>query len=140
MRAAIARPVPVLPEVGSMIVPPGRRRPSRSAASTSRIATRSLIEPPGLKYSSLATTWGLTPAPMRLSRTSGVSPTVSRIESLISALEPVADELIGLTIGNRGLPAGAVVGAAIFWLILIWISHGAVLICRARPLPEPDRG
>ena len=32
MRAAIARPVPVLPEVGSMIVPPGFRRPSASAA------------------------------------------------------------------------------------------------------------
>ena len=83
-----------------MIVPPGRSRPSRSAASTSRIATRSLIEPPGLKYSSFATSCGLTPAPMRLSRTSGVSPTVSRIESLMSAWEPVADELIRLTIGN----------------------------------------
>src|SRR3712207_5201644 len=84
MRAAIANPVPVLPDVGSMIVPPGLRRPSRSAASTRRIATRSLIEPPGLKYSTLATICGTRPAPMRASRTSGVSPTVSRMESLMS--------------------------------------------------------
>ena len=85
MRAAIARPVPVLPEVGSTIVPPGFRRPSASAASTILIATRSLIEPPGLKYSTLATTCGVSPAAMRDRRTSGVSPTVSRIESLMSA-------------------------------------------------------
>ena len=58
---------------------------SRAAASTSRIATRSLIEPPGLNDSSLATIWGVRPAPIRERRTSGVSPTVSRIESLMSA-------------------------------------------------------
>ena len=67
-----------------MIVPPGLSRPSFSAASTSRIATRSLIDPPGLNSSSFATIWGFRPAPMRDSRTSGVSPIVSRIESLIS--------------------------------------------------------
>src|SRR4051812_27266925 len=92
---AITGPVPVLPGVGSMIVPPARRRPSRSAASTSRIATRSLIEPPGLNDSSLATICGRTPAAIRLRRTSGVSPTVSRIESLMSACAPVADVLMG---------------------------------------------
>src|SRR3954454_20763207 len=81
----MARPVPVLPEVGSMIVPPGRSRPSRSAASTMVIATRSLIEPPGLKYSTLPTSCGPQPAAIRLRRTSGVSPTVSSRESLISA-------------------------------------------------------
>ncbi len=48
-RAAIARPVPVLPEVGSTIVPPGLSLPSRSAASISATATRSLIEPPGIE-------------------------------------------------------------------------------------------
>src|SRR4051812_35105442 len=69
-----------------MIVPPTRSRPSRSAASTMRMATRSLIEPPGLKYSTLATICGAHPAPIRLSRTSGVSPTVSSSESLISAV------------------------------------------------------
>src|SRR3954468_16098530 len=85
MRAAIASPVPVLPDVGSTIVPPGLSRPSCSAASTIRIATRSLIEPPGLKYSTLATIAGASPAPILESRTSGVSPTVSRIDSLMSA-------------------------------------------------------
>ena len=48
-----------------MIVPPGLSRPSFSAASIRRIATRSLIEPPGLKSSSLATICGVSPAPMR---------------------------------------------------------------------------
>ena len=83
-----------------MIVPPGRRRPSRSAASTSRIATRSLIEPPGLKTSSLATSSGTRPAPIRLKRTSGVSPMVSRIESLMSAATVGAD---GLGVGMDAL-------------------------------------
>src|SRR4051794_18636235 len=92
----MARPVPVLPEVGSMIVPPGRRRPSRSAASTRRMATRSLIEPPGLKYSTFATSCGVTPAPMRLRRMSGVSPTVSRTESLMSAVSCAVSELVGM--------------------------------------------
>ena len=78
----MARPVPVLPEVGSTIVPPGRSRPSRSAASISATATRSLIDPPGLNVSSLATRRGRSPAPIRDRRTSGVSPIVSRIESL----------------------------------------------------------
>ena len=55
-----------------------------------RIATRSLIDPPGLKYSTFATTCGAQPAAIRLSRTSGVSPTVSRSESLISDVVAVA--------------------------------------------------
>jgi hypothetical protein len=49
------------------------------------IATRSLIEPPGFNDSTFATSCGVNPAPMRLSRTSGVPPMVSRIESLMSA-------------------------------------------------------
>src|SRR3954463_11760625 len=105
MRAAIARPVPVLPEVGSTIVPPGRRRPSASAASTIRIATRSLIEPPGLKYSTLATTCGVSPAAMRDRRTSGVSPTVSRMESLMSAGAAMRPTLSGRA-GSPDLPVG----------------------------------
>src|SRR5215208_5813227 len=109
MRAAIARPVPVLPEVGSMIVPPGFSRPSASAASTILIATRSLIEPPGLKYSTLATTCGFRPAAMRDSRTSGVSPTVSRIESLMSAgaaMRRTIRARSSRTAGGPDLPVG----------------------------------
>src|SRR4051812_28647895 len=98
-----------------MIVPPARRRPSRSAASTIRMATRSLIEPPGLKYSTLATICGAKPAPIRLSRTSGVSPTVSRSESLIS--DVVAVGVMQATLrrrclrrGRRGLVSGLPAG------------------------------
>src|SRR5206468_1072605 len=58
----MASPVPVLPEVGSTIVPPGRSFPSRSAASIRAVATRSLIEPPGLKTSSFAASCGRSPA------------------------------------------------------------------------------
>jgi hypothetical protein len=47
-----------------------------------------------LKYSTFATICGASPAPMRLSRTSGVSPTVSRIESLMSCFDPVAGVLM----------------------------------------------
>src|SRR4051812_33073817 len=46
--------MPVLPDVGSRIVQPGRSRPSFSASSTIRSAGRSLIEPVGLRSSSLA--------------------------------------------------------------------------------------
>src|SRR4051794_3229359 len=81
----MARPVPVLPEVGSTIVPPGRSSPSRSAASIIAIAARSLIEPPGLRASTLATICGVSPAPRRDRRTSGVSPMASMIESRITA-------------------------------------------------------
>ena len=81
----MASPVPVLPDVGSTIVPPGRSLPSRSAASIRRTAMRSLIEPPGLNSSSLATSWDVSPAPMRVRRMTGVSPIVSRIESLMPA-------------------------------------------------------
>ena len=52
--AAIARPTPVLPEVGSTIVPPGFSFPSRSAASIIARPIRSLTEPPGFRYSSFA--------------------------------------------------------------------------------------
>ena len=38
-------------------MPPGRRRPSRSAASTMARATRSLMEPVGFWFSSLTKSW-----------------------------------------------------------------------------------
>src|SRR6476469_1231541 len=91
-----------------MIVPPGRSCPSRSAASTMRIATRSLIDPPGLKYSTFATTCGAHPAAIRLRRTSGVSPTVSRSDSVIS--DVVAERVMKPTIGP--LCSGLVSGLA----------------------------
>src|SRR3954464_6451668 len=82
--ATRARPMPVLPLVGSTIVPPGRSAPPASAASTMRTAIRSFTDPPGLRYSTLASTRGA-PGPRsrvtELSRTSGVLPTRSTTDS-----------------------------------------------------------
>ena len=83
MTAAIARPMPVLPDVPSMIVPPGLSRPLFSASSIILSAIRSLIELPGLNVSSLARPCPDTPRVMRLMRTIGVSPMVSRMLSQI---------------------------------------------------------
>jgi hypothetical protein len=72
----------VLPEVGSTIVPPGFSSPDASAASIIRTAMRSFTEPPGLKYSTFASTVGASPSVTRFSRTSGVLPISSTIDSL----------------------------------------------------------
>ena len=80
--AAIARPMPVLPDVPSMMVPPGLSRPARSASSIILTAMRSLIELPGLKVSIFANTSAATrPAVIRLIRTIGVSPMAPRMLS-----------------------------------------------------------
>src|SRR5215218_11013583 len=76
--------MPVLPLVGSTIVPPGCRAPLASAASTIRTAMRSFTDPPGLRYSSLASTSGASGPRSRVtefSRTSGVLPTRSTTDS-----------------------------------------------------------
>ena len=72
----------MLPEVGSTIVPPGFRSPLASAAATIRNAMRSLTDPPGLKYSTFASTVapGI-PRDTDRSRTSGVFPTSPLSES-----------------------------------------------------------
>ena len=63
-----------------MMVPPGFSRPSRSASSIILRAMRSLIELPGLKVSTLASTSAaMIPLGMRCRRTSGVCPMVSRM-------------------------------------------------------------
>jgi len=63
-----------LPLVGSTIVPPGWSRPDFSASSTIRSAIRSLTLPPGLKYSTLASTVAEMPSVTLRRRTSGVLP------------------------------------------------------------------
>lgn len=75
----MASPMPVLPDVGSMIVLPGVSRPSRSAASIIRNAMRSLMLPVGLKPSSLANIFTFGLGHSRLIRTIGVVPMVPRI-------------------------------------------------------------
>ena len=52
--ATEARPMPVLPLVGSMMTEPGFSWPLASASSIMALAMRSLTEPAGLKYSSFA--------------------------------------------------------------------------------------
>ena len=72
----MASPTPVLPLVGSTMVPPGFRRPSRSAARIISSAGRSLAEPPGLVVSIFMVSIDGMPwiSLMRFRRTSGVSP------------------------------------------------------------------
>ena len=73
----MARPTPVLPLVGSTIVPPAGSSPAFSASSTMRSAIRSLTEPPGLKYSTLASTVASMPSVTLRSLIRGVSPMTS---------------------------------------------------------------
>ena len=74
----------MLPDVPSMMVPPGLSSPARSASSIILTAMRSLIELPGLNVSSFARTVAFTsPLVMRLMRTIGVWPMASRIVSQI---------------------------------------------------------
>src|SRR5437667_11072623 len=112
--AAIASPTPVLPEVGSTIVPPGFSFPSCSAFSIIASPMRSLTEPPGLRYSSFAIRLGSTPRPSETSLTIGVLPTSSRTdgdsraiaESLVLwFLLSVADDSIVEPFQHAGLVA-----------------------------------
>ena len=67
----------MLPLVGSTIVPPGWSRPAFSASSTMRSAMRSFTLPPGLRYSTLASTVAAMPSVTLRSRTRGVLPIIS---------------------------------------------------------------
>ena len=77
----IAKPVPVFPLVSSTMVCPGRSAPLASASSTMRRAMRSFFDPPGLRYSSLATTRPSRPLVTRESATSGVRPIAANSEA-----------------------------------------------------------
>src|SRR5215207_759023 len=117
----MASPAPVLPLVGSTIVPPGLSWPARSARSTMASPIQSLTEPPGFRYSTLASRVGARPRPSRDSRTSGVPPTTSRIESYTSMPGSIAPartlgdgvavgvdplEQVGLAVGDGDQRAG----------------------------------
>ena len=92
MAQTMARPTPVLPEVASTTVPPGLRRPSRSAASMILSAIRSLMDPPGLKNYTMAVRVQRSPRPMWFNRTNGVLPMVPRMLSWISGAAGSVDE------------------------------------------------
>jgi hypothetical protein len=72
--ATSASPTPVLPDVGSTMVPPGLSSPLASAASIILTAIRSLALPPGLRYSILAATMPDPSGTTEFSRTRGVLP------------------------------------------------------------------
>ena len=74
----------MFPDVGSIIVDPGLRRPSFSAASIIARAGRSFTLPPGFVVSTFATTGHAIPSVTRVRRTMGVLPIRSRTESAIS--------------------------------------------------------
>ena len=76
--AANANPIPVLPEVPSIIVPPGFNLPSNSASSIILSAILSLIEFPGLNVSTFAKTKASVSTTL-FNFTSGVFPIVSNM-------------------------------------------------------------
>src|SRR5262245_59584328 len=80
--------MPVLPLVGSTIVPPGLSTPRRSASSTMATAMRSLTLPAGLCDSIFATTTAPPGRGKRLSRTIGVRPTSSSTDPAIVVISP----------------------------------------------------
>src|SRR3954468_5484892 len=100
----MANPTPVLPDVGSTIVPPGFSFPSRSAASIIASPIRSLFDPPGFMYSSFASRFTGIPSTIRSSRTIGVSPTSSRTVEYSRAMQ--------ITVIGRGNVGG---GLARLW-------------------------
>src|SRR5690242_5450211 len=77
--------MPVLPDVGSRIVHPGRSSPAFSACSTMNSAGRSFTEPVGLRSSSFAQSRTSGDGESRGSPTSGVFPTESSSESYRTA-------------------------------------------------------
>ena len=74
--AIAASPIPVLPDVGSMMVAPGFRTPFCSASSIIALPILSLTLPAGLKYSSLARMVASSPSAFStfFTSTSGVFP------------------------------------------------------------------
>ena len=80
-----ASPIPVLPDVGSIIVAPGLRIPFFSASSIIAFATLSLTLPVALKYSSLTRTLALSPnfSSICPTSTSGVLPIKSAADLYI---------------------------------------------------------
>ena len=83
----MARPMPVLPLVGSSTMVSGLMRPCFSSASTIDTPMRSFTLCAGLKYSSLHAMVASIPAATRLSRTSGVLP-ISSVVSLAMRMNP----------------------------------------------------
>ena len=97
MAAHSARPIPVLPDVGSIRVSPGLIRPDFSASSIIRFPIRSFTDPPALKNSHLARISHLTPSflEMLLMRTIGVSPIFSNTVDIIGGIGCLGFKICG---------------------------------------------
>src|SRR5574343_960192 len=101
----MARPIPVLPEVGSTITVPGPILPSCSAASIIATAMPPFTLWPGLKNSSLATAVAPAPSVTRFRRTSGVLPMRSVTEEAIRMVySPVEHTAQAVMLGNSIQP------------------------------------
>src|SRR5438309_4686973 len=89
------------------MVPPGLSSPLASAASIILIAIRSLTLPPGLTYSTLATTWPAPPGTTEFSCTSGVLP-MSSLTCRAMRMHPWSQARDGATTRPPGgvLPGG----------------------------------
>jgi hypothetical protein len=84
--AAKARPMPVLPLVGSTMTMPGRSVPRSRASSIMATPMRSFTDAYGLKPSCLTSTSASPSRTSRFSRMSGVSPMVSVMSAQILPL------------------------------------------------------
>ena len=121
----------MLPEVGSTIVPPGRSRPSCSAASIIARPMRSLTEPPGFRNSSFARSSPGTSRESRSSRTIGVEPTSSRTVGY-------SRRVIGEAYFRRGSRAArrVIVPTRLRFRARHANFHSTLLACR--PVRDPD--
>ena len=130
----MARPTPVLPEVGSTITPPGLSSPLFSAASMMRSAMRSLEEPPGLKYSTLAAMVALMPSATWLRRMSGVLPMSSAVLLWMVMTFPLGLCGFGDSVGMRSQEAAsscaAVETGPVGIFALVRGSPYTVTVCR----------
>src|SRR5690606_5349222 len=100
--ATIASPTPVLPDVGSTMVPPGLSRPRFSASSIILTAMRSLELPPGFRYSILASTMPAPSGTTEFSWTRGVLP-MSSLTCRAYRMPPWSQTSTG---GRTALPGG----------------------------------
>src|SRR5581483_1761895 len=104
----MARPMPVLPLVGSTRVSPGLMVPRRSASSTMASAMRSLTEPPGLSDSILATTSAAPSGTTWLSRTIGVPPITSRTLFAMPCCLLISDDVTAAGLTDTTVARGQV--------------------------------
>ena len=83
-----ARPIPVFPDVGSMMTEPSLRKPFSSASSIIALAILSFTLPAGLKYSSLTSTVASRPSSFSIfvTSTSGVFPISPSVPLYILAI------------------------------------------------------